>query len=155
MNDEHLPCNFRAKYECSLDGKCRAKDVAYKCVASSSINSDKLYLGTPEGEFKKRLCNHKKSFKNRGYASDTSLSKYIRGMKDKHNEAPTLKWSIIKSVPAYSNSNISKKCALCLQKKFEIINYENQSELLNKRSEMFSKCRHANKFLLANYKANN
>ena len=57
--------------------------------------------------------------------------KYIWEMKDKHNETPTLKWSIIKSVPAYSN--ISKKCALCLQEKFEIINYENQSELHNKR----------------------
>ena len=84
--------------------------------------------------------------------SDTSLSKCIWEMKDKHNETPTLKWSVIKSLPAYSN--ISKKCALCLQEKFEIINYEKQSELLNKRSEMFSKCRHDNKFLLANYKAN-
>ena len=108
--------------------------------------------GTTEGEFKKRFYNHKKSFKNRGYASDTSLSKYIWEMKDKHNETPTLKWSIVKSIPVYSN--ISKKCALCLQENFEIINYENQSELLNKRSEMFSKCRHTNKFLLANYKAN-
>ena len=76
MNDEHLPCNCRAKYECPLDGKCRAKDV-YKCVASTSINPDKVYLGTAEGEFKKRFYNHKKSFKNRGYTSDTSLSKYI------------------------------------------------------------------------------
>ena len=134
------PCNCRAKYECPLDGKCRAKDV-YKCIASTSINPDKVYLGTAEGEFKKRFYNHKKSFKNRGYASDTSLSKYIWEMKDKHNETPTLKWSIIKSVLAYSN--ISKKCALCLQEKIG-----------DQRSEMFSKCCHANKFLLANYKAN-
>ena len=58
----------------------------------------------------------------------------------------------MKSVPAYSN--IPKKYALYPQQKFEIINYENQGELLNKRSEMFSKCRHANKFLYTNYKAN-
>ena len=77
MNDEYLPCNCRAKYECPLDGKCRAKSVVYKCIASTSINPEKLYLGTAEGEFKKRFYNHKKSFKNRGYASDTSLSKYI------------------------------------------------------------------------------
>ena len=141
MNGEHLPYNCRAKYECPLHGKCRAKDVVYKCVASTSINLDKVYLGTAEGDFKKRFYNHKKSFKNRGYASDTSLSKYIWEMKHKHNETPTLKWSIIKYVPAYSN--ISKTCALCLQEKFEIISYENQSELL----KMFSKCRHANKFL--------
>ena len=152
MNDEHLQCNCRAKYECPLDGKCRAKDTVYKSVPSTSINPDKVYLGTAEGKFKKRFYNHKKSFKNCGYASDTSLSKYIWEMKDIHNKTPTLKWSIIKTVPTYSN--ILKKCALCLQEKFEIINYANQSELFNKRWEMFSKYHHASKFLLANYKAN-
>ena len=91
MNDEDLPCNCRAKYKCPLDGKCRVKDVVYKCVASTSINPDKVYLGTAEDELKKRFYNHKKSFKNRGYASDTSLLKYIWEMKDKHNETPTLK----------------------------------------------------------------
>ena len=64
MNDKHLPCNCRAKYECPLDGKCRAKDVVYKCVASTSINPGKVYLGTAEGEFKERFYNHKKSFQN-------------------------------------------------------------------------------------------
>ena len=33
--------------------------------------------------------------------------------------------------------------------------YLNPDELLNKRSELVSKCRHAKKILLANYKANN
>ena len=66
---------------------------------------------------------------------------------------PTLKWSIVKSVPSYSN--ISKKCLLYLHEKLEIINFEDQDHLLNKRSELISKCRHANKCLLRNYKANN
>ena len=48
----------------------------------------------------------------------------------------------------------TKKCRLCLQEKFEILAYPNPDELLNKRSELVSKCRHVNKFLLANYKAN-
>ena len=47
---------------------------------------------------------------------------------------PSLKWSIIKAIPAYSK--ISKKCQLCLQEKFEILNYPNPNELLNKRSEL-------------------
>ena len=59
---------------------------------------------------------------------------------------------IIKCVPAYSN--ISKKCQLCLPEKFEILNCNNPNELLNKRSELISKCRHVNKFLLSNYKSN-
>ena len=64
----------------------------------------------------------------------------------------SLKWSIIKSLPAYSN--ISKKCQLCLEEKFEILNYSNPNELLNKTSKLISKCRYLNKFLLSNYKSN-
>ena len=29
-------------------------DNAYKCIASTSTNPDKTYLGTAEGDFKKR-----------------------------------------------------------------------------------------------------
>mgnify|MGYP006056151563 CR=1 FL=1 len=61
-----------------------------------------------------------------------------------------LNWSILKTAPAYSN--ISKRCVLCLQEKFEIIKHPNQNCLLNKKSELISKCRHENKFLLKNYK---
>ena len=43
-------------------------------------------------------------------------------------------------------SNISKKCLPRLHEKLEIINYPRPDKLLNKRSELISKCRHANKF---------
>ena len=65
--------------------------------------------------------------------------------------SPTLVWCIAKKIPPYSN--ISKKCLLCLHEKLEIINYPQPEELLNKRSELISKCWHVNKFLLRNYKA--
>ena len=51
---------------------------------------------------------------------------------------------IAKKVLPYSN--ISKKCLLCLHEKLKIINYPLPEELLNKRAELISKCRHANKF---------
>ena len=61
---------------------------------------------------------------------DMSLFKYVLKMKKKlmplkikNKIIPSLKWSIIKSVPAYSNT--SKKCQLCLTGKFEISNYPN------------------------------
>ena len=63
-----------------------------------------------------------------------------------------LKWSVLKYVPPYSN--ISKKCLLRLYEKLEIITYQNQKELLNKRSQLLCKCRHVNKFLLKNYTSN-
>ena len=28
-----LPCNYRRKEECPLEGKYRANDVVYKCIA--------------------------------------------------------------------------------------------------------------------------
>ena len=42
---------------------------------------------------------------------------------------------------------------LCLYEKLLIATYPNQEELLNKRSELVSKCRHENKFLLKNFKS--
>ena len=51
-----------------------------------------------------------------------------------------LKWYVIKSVPSYSK--ITKSYKLYLHKKFEILTNPNQCELMNKRSELVSKCRH-------------
>ena len=145
-------CNCRRKHECPLDGKCRAQNILYKYVASIDGYPNEVYLGTTEGDFKQRFYNHRMSFNNEDHSTDTTLSKYVWEIKRKLKIMPSLKWSIIISVPAYSN--ISKKCRLPLQEKFEILNYPNPNELLNKRSELISKCRHVNKFLVSNYKSN-
>ena len=92
------------------------------------------------------------SFNNEDHFKDTTLSKYVWEIKMKLKIMPSLTWSIIKSVPAYSN--ISKKFQLCLQEKFEIFNYPNPNKLVNKRSGLISKRCHVNKFLLSNYKSN-
>lgn len=146
-----LPCNCRNKNECPLNGNCRQSNVLYKCVASTPNEPDKTYIGITEREFKTRYYEQIHSFKHRNHESDTELSKYVWKIKDKHKRMPSLKWSIIKSIPSYSNT--TKKCPLCLHEKFHIINYPDEDELLNKKSELISKCRHENKFLLANYKS--
>ena len=148
----NVKCNCRNKSVCPLDGTCQQNDVICKCITFTSFNPDKVYVGTAEGEFKKRYYNHNKSFRYLSYANKTTLCKYVWEIKDKYNKMPSLKWSVVKSVPEYSN--ISKRCLLCLHEKFEIVNYPNQKELLNKQSELISKCRHANKYLLTNYKSN-
>ena len=147
-----LPCNCRKKYECPLDGKCRTENIVYKCVASVHRYPNKVYLGTAEGDFKQRFYNHRMSFNYEGHSTDTTLSKYVWEVKRKLKIMPSLKWYIVISIPAYSN--FPKKYQLCLQEKFEILNYPNLNELLNKISELISKCRHVNKFLLSNYKSN-
>ena len=153
-NHHEQPCNCRKKEDCPLEGKCRTENIIYKCIASTSGHPDKVYLGTAEGDFKKRYYNHISSFKNETQMNKTTLAKYGWEQKQRHTITPTLKWYIVKSVPSYSN--ITKSCMLCLHEKFEILTYPNQDELLNKRSELVSKCRHINKYkyLLSNYKAN-
>ena len=66
------------------------------------MNPDKTYLGTAEGDFKKRYNNHTKSFRHKQYSRETTLSKYIWKIKKEYNEMPTLKWSIVKYVPNVS-----------------------------------------------------
>ena len=43
------------------------------------------------------------------------------------------------------------RCSLCLHKKLTILMYLNQSELLNKRWELVSKCWHENRLLLQTF----
>ena len=151
-NKQTKHCNCRKKQECPLEGKCRSEDIIYKCVVTATGQPRNVYLGTAEGDFKQRYYTHKKSFRNRKYANEASLSKYIWEMKDKHNISPNLMWCIVKSVSGYSS--ISKRCILCQHEKYEILNYPDQEELLNKMLELVSKCRHVNKFLLSNHKSN-
>ena len=115
-------CNCRVKSECPLNGQCQVTDIIYKCTVLSPDKPNKVYLGTAEGDFKKRFYNHRKSFKNEASASNTTLSKkYIWKLKETSNLSPTLVWSISKKLAPYSN--VSKKCLLCLHEKLEIINY--------------------------------
>ena len=53
-----LPCSCRKKEECPLEGKCRANDIIYICTASATGFPNKVYLGTAQGELKKRFHNH-------------------------------------------------------------------------------------------------
>jgi len=147
---EKLPCNCRRKKECPLDGDCREKSVIYKCEVTATEVDKKVYIGLTEKDFKTRFNTHKQSLTNKKYKNSTSLSSYVWELKER-NVSPVLKWSILKYAHAYSNG--SRQCNLCLQEKLEILNYKNKEELLNKRSEIIAKCRHSNKFLLANYKS--
>ena len=98
------------------------------------VNPDKVYLGTAEGDFKKRYYKHQNSYRDKRYTNDISLSKYIWEIKEKYRENAFLKWSIVKRVPPYSS--ITKKCLLCLLEKLEIVYYPYPDELLNKHSEL-------------------
>ena len=57
-----------------------------------------------------------------------------------------LTWSVVRTVPAYSNTTIP----LCLHEKLEILMNPDPEELLNKRSKVVSRCPHERKYLLSN-----
>ena len=52
-------------------------------------------------------------------------------------------WAIVKHANTYKSGR--RTCNLCLAEKICILNAE-KNLLLNKRSELLSKCRHENKF---------
>ena len=58
INKELKPCNCRVKSECPLNGQCQVTDIIYKCTVLSPDKLKKVYLGTAEGDFKKRFYNY-------------------------------------------------------------------------------------------------
>ena len=132
-------CNCRDKASCPMDGNYLQKCFVYQAQVDS-INSS--YLGTSEDEFKTRCNNHTMSFQNKGHEKKTELSKYVWELKDK-GEDFTIKWSVAGKAALYICD--SKRCDLCLTEKLLIAKADLRA-LLNKRSEIVSKCHYRNKF---------
>ena len=109
----------------------------------------KIYYGACEGQFKGRFYNHSQSFRNRAYESDTELSKFIWTLHDR-NVGFSVKWRI--AAPASPYRCGTRRCDLCITEK-TIIARSNHKGLLNKRTELISKCRHRNKFILGRIKS--
>ena len=134
-----------------MDGKCQAMDAVYDCRINSS-EPQKVYFGLAKEKWKKKYCNHERSFNHKQYSHKTTLSSHIWHVKKTLDVTPNLKWSVVRYPTRYSN--ISKKCLLGLYEKLVIINYPRQGELLIKRSELFCKCSHENKYFLKNFRVN-
>ena len=146
-----LCCVYRISFflqdQCPLDNNCLITSVIYKAnVTTDKDNTGKNYIGLTEGTFKQRYTQHNLTFRNRKYASRTELAKHIWKLKD-NEENYKITWSIISSASAYNN--ISKRCNLCLTEKLHIIKAD-KARNLNKRTELISKCRHENKYFIAN-----
>ena len=94
------------------------------------------YIGAAETTFKLRHANQ--SFNINKYKNDTEILKEVWRIKAK-NYTPKITWKIIRKCKSYNLS--SNKCYLCLNEKLEIALYTGDN-LLNKKSELISKCRH-------------
>ena len=132
---------------CPLNGEYLTQCVVYKATCTTSSNSF-VYCGTSEGELKSRYNNHAKSFRHCECMNETKLSKHVWNFKD-HDLDNNLSWEVHKKASPYQCG--SKRCDICLSEKVSIICVDPDT-LLNKRTELISKCRHRNNFLLAKVK---
>ena len=120
----------------------------YQATVTTNDNKpDQTYVGLTANTFKTRFTNHKASFTSAKKKHSTELSKYIWRLNEK-NIDHEIKWKILRRASAYSNT--SNRCNLCLWEKYFII-CKPTLATLNKRNELLSSCRHANKFLFRNF----
>ena len=140
-------CNCRSKPNCPMNGECLTKCIVYKASIKTSENTS-VYYGASEGEFKTRFNNHTKSFKHSKYRNDTELSKLIWKLKEEATPFE-ISWEIESKAFPYKCG--TRRCDLCLAEKVCIICAEPKG-LLNKRTELLSRCRHRNKYIIANIK---
>ena len=78
--------------------------------------------------------------------NSTTLSTHIWTLKE-NGTGYNIKWSILGKAKPYNPSN--RKCRLCIKEKYCII-FKPEGASLNKRSELFSTCRHRKAKLLEN-----
>ena len=134
-----------------MDNKCLTPNIIYDAQITNNTNDDqKRYLRASKTPFKERLSNHKRDFKHKKYEKCTKLSKYMWSLKSQ-GIIPKIKRRIVKKVNSVVSSNY---CKLCLTEIFHIIESLDDKNLLNKKFELVSKCRHQNKLLSCNVKRN-
>ena len=138
----------RHRNNCPLSGECLTKNLLYGATLSSDLRNyqEKKYRGITYNEFKEREGCHGNTFRDEQQKNKTELSKEVWRIKENGGQY-SIKWEIIGQYHPYKPS--TKKCQLCLNEKLHILEYSEQN-LLNKRSEIISKCRHKDKFLLKN-----
>ena len=92
-----------------------------------------------------KCCFAEADEKYEKYEKDSELSKEVWKLK-RQNQIPKITWKIRKKCKPFNPT--SGKCDLCLNEKLLILELFDEIDLINKRDELVSKCRHQNKFKL-------
>ena len=118
----------------TFNGECNTSSVKHRAdVVNDSNDEEKFYFGLADTTFKERYRNYIRGFKYETYENSTELAKYIWQLK-RDNISFSVKSTIITKVYGSPNSLL---CKLCLTEKLCIINFINDGNMLNKRSEVF------------------
>lgn len=131
-------CNCRDKTTCPLEGKCGIKNVIYKAEVTCG-QEKQFYIGSTGMSFKERYYGHMRSLKHRN-SNSTALSNYCWKVYDKTKVMPDIKWKIL-HVAGNHTTTSKGSCRLCDLERMEIAKAKRKS-ILNKRSELASKCPH-------------
>ena len=142
-------CNCRRPADCPMAGNCLRSSVIYQAtVTTEDSKPDQTYVGLTGTSFKTRFANPKSSFNDPSKRLSTEFSKHVWHMKEAKLKFG-IAWKILKQTTPFNP--VSNRCNLCLWEKYVII-CRPQLATLNKRNELVTSCRHANKFLLKNVK---
>ncbi len=145
-NEPVKTCSCPRNTECPLNNCCYEKDVQYSAEVTSNLPGygTKIYKGICSTTWKERFGKHKKSFNNEEYERDTALSAEIWRIKRAGGDYQ-IKWS--KEANQRSYTPEGSRCSLCLHEKLVIALFEGKN-LINKRNEIISRCRHCLKYKL-------
>ena len=165
-------CNCRSS--CPVEGNCQTKNVAYLCKATHTDDNGnpmaetQKYNGQTGRAFKERYKEHMYSLstpkkelirkdKNTGEKKVVTIKEQIEERKEKSELANyvwslkeqgkkfSLEWSIVKK--AFNYKNGQRFCDLCATET-TLIALGDPATTLNKRSEIFHKCRYKARFKL-------
>ena len=129
-------CNC-AKPPCPLQGKCQTDNLVYQTTVKTQ-SDEQTYIGLSSTTFKIRLGNHKKSFNNEDYRTETTLSRYLWDLKEKGKNYK-LEWKLIGRAQPFSP--ITGVCNLCTLEKYHII-FTPHLATINKKEEINNHCLH-------------
>ena len=145
-NTAKASCNCRVRDECPLQQKCLSSAIVYQAtVTEVKRNKKETYVGITETTFKQRYANHKQSFKQEKYKTQTELSKHIWALKHQNIEHQ-ITWKILQHAQPCKPGH--QHCNLCTSEKYYII-CQPEMATLNTRAELISMCRHRRKHLLS------
>ena len=138
--------NCRIPADCPMARNCLISSVVYQATVTTEDNRpSRTYVGLTENSFKTRFANHKSSFNNPYKRLSTELSKHVWCLKEAR-----LKFKMTRKI--LKQTSPFNRCNLFLLEKYFII-CRPELATLNKCNELVTSCRHANKFVLKNFKS--
>ena len=132
-------------FQCPLNGECQKSDLVYSCKVESA-NEIREYIGFTRNTFKIRWNAHNTDSRYISKRNNTTLANYVWSLKENNiNYSQT--WRIEMLSKSYCPE--LGQCGTCTNEKLLIMKTHKARQLMNKRTEILTKCRHRAQHLLS------